>query len=259
MFDNSLSVLLNKGDGTFAAAKNYPVGINPIGTALQDFNNDGVLDIAVGNGGPNTGPGSISILIGKGDGTYYPKEDLFTGSKPYFGTSTDLDDDGNNDLILTNQNSNQVSIFLGNGDGTFASPNFVFTAPNSHNEDILFGDFNNNGYPDIAVASNLENVFLNSMSTPSLTLTNMDIMISKLLEARANIGATVSKLTSAIDNLTMQQTNTSAARSRIEDTDYAAATTALSKAQIVQQASMAMLAQANQMPQMVLQLIKASF
>ncbi|NBT69737.1 MAG: flagellin FliC [Betaproteobacteria bacterium] len=69
---------------------------------------------------------------------------------------------------------------------------------------------------------------------------------------RAVLGAGVNQLTYAGDNMQNIATNTAASRSRIEDTDYAVATTTLAKTQIIQQAATAMLAQANQQPQSVL-------
>jgi flagellin len=64
------------------------------------------------------------------------------------------------------------------------------------------------------------------------------------------------RLTHAVDSLTNTLTNSEAARSRILDTDYAAATSELARTQIIQQASTAMLAQANSMPQTVLALLQ---
>jgi len=73
---------------------------------------------------------------------------------------------------------------------------------------------------------------------------------------RATIGAGINQLTYAADNLTNISSNITASRSSIMDTDYAQASTQLSKTQIIQQASTAMLAQANQQPQSVLALLK---
>ena len=73
---------------------------------------------------------------------------------------------------------------------------------------------------------------------------------------RAALGAGINQLTYAADNMDNISTNMSASRSRIEDTDYAVATTQLAKTQIIQQAATAMLAQANQQPQSVLALLK---
>ena len=84
----------------------------------------------------------------------------------------------------------------------------------------------------------------------------MDVSITKVNKARAEIGAVINRLTYAVDNLTNVSANATASRSRIEDTDYAKVTTNLAKSQIIQQAATAMLAQANQQPQTVLSLLK---
>ena len=83
-----------------------------------------------------------------------------------------------------------------------------------------------------------------------------DDAIKVISTTRANLGASQNQLESAVNNLSSNITNLSDARSRIEDTDYSAETTALAKAQILSQASGAMLAQANQSQQNVLSLLK---
>ncbi len=85
---------------------------------------------------------------------------------------------------------------------------------------------------------------------------NIDKALKAANEQRANIGAGINRLTYAADNLSNISMNTAASRSRIEDTDYAQASTELARTQIIQQAATAMLAQANQSPQSVLALLK---
>ncbi len=87
-------------------------------------------------------------------------------------------------------------------------------------------------------------------------ITKIDSAINGVAMERATLGAFQNRLTAAVDNLSSTYTNLSDARSRILDTDYAKVTTELARAQIIQQAGTAMLAQANQMPQMVLGLLK---
>jgi flagellin len=87
-------------------------------------------------------------------------------------------------------------------------------------------------------------------------ITDIDASIKFVNEQRANMGATINRLQYTLDNLTNIETNTEASRSRIEDTDYSSATAQLAKNNIIQQAATAMLAQANQQPQAVLQLLK---
>jgi flagellin len=88
------------------------------------------------------------------------------------------------------------------------------------------------------------------------TITNVDTALGTINSARATLGASQNRLESAVTNLTNNVTNLSDARSRIEDTDYSAETTALAKAQILSQASTAMLSQANQSAQGVLSLLR---
>ena len=84
----------------------------------------------------------------------------------------------------------------------------------------------------------------------------IDTALENIGTTRASLGASQSQLESAVNNLSNNVTNLSDARSRIEDTDYSAETTALAKAQILSQASGAMLAQANQSQQNVLSLLR---
>ena len=90
----------------------------------------------------------------------------------------------------------------------------------------------------------------------SRTISVVDTAIAAVSNQRATFGATSNRLTHAVDNLTNVKTNAEASRSRILDTDYAAATSELARTQIIQQAGTAMLAQANQLPQGVLALLQ---
>jgi flagellin len=90
----------------------------------------------------------------------------------------------------------------------------------------------------------------------SIALGNVDTALGLVNTARATLGASINRLTSVADNLTNISQNVSESRSRILDTDYAAATTELARTQIIAQAGMAVLAQANQQPQTVLSLLR---
>jgi len=97
---------------------------------------------------------------------------------------------------------------------------------------------------------------ITSTSDASAMLDTLDDALIAVNTARASLGAVVNQLTSAADNLTNVSQNLSESRSRVLDTDYAAATTELARTQIIQQAGMAVLAQANQQPQSVLALLR---
>ena len=88
------------------------------------------------------------------------------------------------------------------------------------------------------------------------TIDNVDSALDSVNTTRASLGAGMSRLESAVTNLTNNITNLSEARSRIEDADYSSETTAMAKAQILSQASTAMIAQANQSAQNVLSLLR---
>ena len=85
---------------------------------------------------------------------------------------------------------------------------------------------------------------------------DLDGSISQLNGQRSAIGATINRLTHAVDNLSNVQQNATDSRSKVEDTDYAVATSELARTQIIAQAATAILAQANQQPQSVLSLLK---
>ena len=94
-----------------------------------------------------------------------------------------------------------------------------------------------------------------AIAKSSQVITAADVAIEAVSTQRATFGAVSNRLEHAIDNLTNVSTQTAAARSRILDTDYAASTSELARTQIIQQASTAMLAQANQLPATVLALL----
>ena len=93
-------------------------------------------------------------------------------------------------------------------------------------------------------------------SAQSTTLGYIDTAIARVSSHRATLGATINRLEYAADNLTNISQNSRTARSRILDTDYAAETTTLARAQIIQQAGTAVLAQANQHAKSVLSLLQ---
>jgi flagellin len=98
-------------------------------------------------------------------------------------------------------------------------------------------------------------ISLSTAVSASAALQTLDAAISMIDEDRATFGATINRLTYAVDNLTNVSQNANASRSRILDTDYAKASAELARTQIIQQAATAILAQANQSQQSVLKLL----
>ena len=105
-------------------------------------------------------------------------------------------------------------------------------------------------------AQNLSNTSVNSVDSSNLVLISIDNALQQLATSSAQLGAYQNRFQAAITGLTTNSTNLTSARSQIQDTDYAQATSQLSKAQILQQASTAMVSQANTIPQNILTLLQ---
>jgi hypothetical protein len=142
--DNTVSVLLGNGDGTFATHVDYATSASPYSNiVVGDFNNDGKLDIAAGS----------SVLLGNGDGTFRP----FIAMPFDASIAADFNGDGKLDIagISTASNGgNTIEVALGNGDGTFSAPLSTATQLQigaSGSLDMAVGDFNGDGKLDVAV------------------------------------------------------------------------------------------------------------
>ena len=133
---------------SFTAPHPLGVDLGPWAVATADFNGDGALDLAV----VNYLPGTVSVLLGNGDGTFRPTPIFFGGDNgPSSVAVGDFNGDGRPDLVLANFKSTTVSVFLGKGDGTFSMP-LLFSAGTSP-AFAAVGDFNGDGKQDLAVAN----------------------------------------------------------------------------------------------------------
>ncbi len=136
-------ILLGHGDGTFTAAPLTPtVGGNPNSIAAGDLNGDGKLDLVVSS--YNT----LSVLLGKGDGSFSAIAPPAVGSQPGGVFLVDLNRDGKLDIVLGNGTSPYVSILLGHGNGTFSAP----TSPAAPTGPFAVMDVNRDGKLDLAFA-----------------------------------------------------------------------------------------------------------
>jgi hypothetical protein len=103
-YRGQVSILLGNGDGTFQPKVDYPVGSTASTVAIAssvvvgDFNGDGHSDLAVANN--NSGGGTVSILLGNGDGTFRPRVDYATGGGCISVAVGDFDGDGRSDLAV---------------------------------------------------------------------------------------------------------------------------------------------------------------
>ena len=153
---SGVTVLFGNGNGAFAATADYATGITPESVVAGDFNHDGRLDLVVANAGNLFTYGStISALLGNGDGTFQPKVDYGTGSRPSFIASGDFNGDGDLDLAVANYNSSSISVLLGRGNGTFTAK--IDSAVNFSPQRVAVGDFNGDGKADLVVANQIYN------------------------------------------------------------------------------------------------------
>ena len=107
-----------------------------------------------------------------------------------------------------------------------------------------------------ATVTHLNVCAVTSVDSSNLALAQIDASLQQVAATGAQLGAYQNRFQAAISGLKSDSTNLQSARSQIQDTDYAAATSQLSKAQILQQASTAMVAQANMIPQNILTLLQ---
>ena len=152
------------------------------------------------------------------------------------------------DQVVTNSKFNGVALF----DGSTAAVTIQTGANASDTVDLALADLTTLAASGGAAGS----YDVSTATAANGLLATLDTEIDTISNARSGLGAGQSRLESVVNNLTSNVTNLSDARSRIEDADYSAETTALAKAQILSQASTAMIAQANQSQQNVLSLLR---
>ena len=174
----TVGILLNKGNGTFAAATTSTTystgGSNPRSIAVGDFNGDGKPDLAVAN----YTSGTVGILLNKGNGTFATATTYGTGgSDPRGILSGDFNSDGKANLAVTNNGSDDVGILLGSGNGMFSAATTFSTGSGSEPFGLAVGDFNGDGKPDLAVTDSKTDavgILLNSYGPAPVTLTTPD-------------------------------------------------------------------------------------
>ena len=157
---STVTILLGAGDGTFTQATGspYTVGTNPTSVAVGDFNRDGNLDLAVANYSSS----NISVLTGNGSGGFTVQSSPpATGAGPITVVAGDCNGDGKSDLVTLNTNGQSVTLLLGNGNATFQTASVIGTPANGNYWSnweggfapcLVVGDFNGDGYLDVAVA-----------------------------------------------------------------------------------------------------------
>jgi large repetitive protein len=147
-YSHNVSILLGRGDGTFQHdSRGIRQGqTNPQGMAARDFNEDGILDLAV----VTYSGGDLYVFLGRGDGTYQERTRFLVGSTPVVVVAEDFNHDGHWDLATINCDSGDFSVLLGRGDGTFADQERYPSSASG--ELVVTGDFNGDGEIDIVAS-----------------------------------------------------------------------------------------------------------
>ncbi len=150
----NFSLLLGNGDGTLKPHADYATGYGPRSVSQGDFNKDGKPDLVIADAGDATHPGStVSVHLGKGDGTFSAPVAYAVGKLPVSSFVADFNHDGNLDIAVANRADRTVSILLGSGNGAF-KPHVDYPAGTGaldYLDSVAGGDFHGDGRIDLIV------------------------------------------------------------------------------------------------------------
>jgi len=152
---NSLSILLGKSGGGFVPKNVLTLSANIAGLVAADINRDGHVDLVGANFGKlGSDVGGITVLLGKGDGTFQPAANVPAGSNPRLVAVADFNGDKKPDAVVANETvtfAESLSFLAGDGKGGFGTPINIISLPEpSLFKALLTGDFNGDGKTDIA-------------------------------------------------------------------------------------------------------------
>jgi hypothetical protein len=198
----NLAVLLGNGDGTFQSPLTFRTGAQSApDVAVGHLRGDQApLDIVTAN---NDFPGTVSVLLGNGDGTFQPAVQIPIGqeSRPRSVALADLGGDGHLDIVTTNQfdlsqRTQGIDVLSGNGDGTFGAPQFIRT--HGLVQSVLAADLNGDGSPDLVTLGHSFGVLLNqgdgTLSAPVPTTTALSADVTPAVVGQTvNLTATVTR------------------------------------------------------------------
>jgi hypothetical protein len=147
-----LRVFMNQADGSGLyhdfLQPSFPVNTQASPSEPADFNRDGFVDICVAN----IATSSLSILLGNGDGTFGPQQQVTVGSSPRGVAVLDVDGDGDQDIAHTNAGPGNVSLLLNDGNGAFGAPS-IFEGGGSGEWALAAADMDEDGILDLVIGA----------------------------------------------------------------------------------------------------------
>ncbi len=165
-----LRVFMNHADGSGMYADfmqpTFPVNDRASPSEPADFNNDGIVDVCVVNINTN----SVSILLGVGDGTFGPQQEVVVGGVPRGIAVLDVDGDGDLDIANTNTGSNNLSLLVNDGSGGFSAPSF-FEGGGFGEWALAAADMNDDGILDLVVGARTSQTIVISLGNGDGTFT----------------------------------------------------------------------------------------
>ncbi|MCG8533524.1 MAG: hypothetical protein MI808_00340 [Pseudomonadales bacterium] len=209
--------------------------------------------------------GPVTFIEKDGDGSL---TSAINAKSAITGVKASVDDNGRlvltaedgRDVIVTTQNGSADLLFNGGGAATvvdFADDFKSGTLTISAKDTITLGAYQTATDDDNAQAvGTIANSDITSIEGANLTMDSVDSALAQIDGFRGELGAIQNRFESTIRNLSAVAESLSAANSRIRDADFAAETANLSKNQVLQQAGISVLAQANALPQQVLSLLQ---
>lgn len=237
------SIVITDSDGTTISIANAQIA----GTPANNFGDATLVHLATAiNTAIDATDGFDGMLATvDGNGIIFTQDVAATGKIVSANKITSAVDQGALGAVTrtTEDGSDDVSFQIGSNSAQSVTVDFGDFKMSA----VTGNDFGVNFQTDLTISNNTDS---------NTAMGYIDTAITAVNTRRASLGAAISRLEHAIDNLSNNAVNTEASRSRIMDADYAAESTELARTQIIQQAGTAMLAQANQRAQGVLQLLK---
>ncbi len=244
----SLSIRMNQGNGTFGAQSVFTTGSLTYGAYIKDVNNDGLKDLVA----TSTNNGTMSVILNKGGGVFGNQVDYTMGAGcGGYACVEDINSDGKVDVVTADYTDRIVSVRINNGNGTFGGDGGNGSTGEKVSKTTLY-------FGDGRGICQVNQIDLSTKTGAKKAMQILDQRLERLSQQTSSIGTVESRLEIAVENMSSARENYLSAHDSIMDADLAQESAVVIKGRILEDVGAAMLAQANQMPKIVLQLLGGS-